>query len=126
MTVAEPAAVQRTDHQIVILGAGMSGLCMAMQLKKAGINDFVILEKQLGLGGTGWDNTYPGAHVDVPAPVYSFSFEPNPGWTRRFASAPEIQAYMQRCADKHGIVAHIRFGSRMTQARFHAASGHTG
>ncbi|MBA3589889.1 NAD(P)-binding protein [Methylibium sp.] len=99
MTVAEPAAVQRTDHQIVILGAGMSGLCMAMQLKKAGINDFVILEKQLGLGGTWWDNTYPGAHVDVPAPVYSFSFEPNPGWTRRFASAPEIQAYMQRCAE---------------------------
>ncbi|MBA3623744.1 MAG: NAD(P)-binding protein [Methylibium sp.] len=66
MTVAEPAAVQRTDHQIVILGAGMSGLCMAMQLKKAGINDFVILEKQLGLGGTWRDNTYPGAHAMFP------------------------------------------------------------
>jgi cation diffusion facilitator CzcD-associated flavoprotein CzcO len=83
-------------HEVVILGAGMSGLCMAIQLKRAGIDDFVIIEKQDGLGGTWWDNTYPGAHVDVPAPVYSFSFAPNPRWTRRFASAPEIQAYMQQ------------------------------
>jgi acetyl esterase/lipase len=56
------------SHEVVILGAGMSGLCMAVQLQRAGMRDFVILEKQDGLGGTWWDNTYPGAHVDVPAP----------------------------------------------------------
>jgi len=76
----------------VILGAGMSGLCMAVQLKRAGIEDFVVIEQQPGLGGTWWDNRYPGAHVDVPAPLYSFSFAPNPNWQRRFAAAPEIQA----------------------------------
>jgi cation diffusion facilitator CzcD-associated flavoprotein CzcO len=109
--------------QVAILGAGMSGLCMAIQLKKAGIHDFVILEQSGGLGGTWWDNRYPGAHVDVPAPLYSFSFEANPRWTRRFASATEIQAYMQHCAQKYGVLPHIRFDSRITQARFDEAEG---
>ena len=113
-----------SEHEVVILGAGMSGLCMAIQLKRAGRNDFVILEKQDGLGGTWWDNTYPGAHVDVPAPVYSFSFAPNPDWSRRFASAPEIQAYMQRVAERHGVLAHIRLATRITEARFEETTGH--
>jgi len=110
-------------HEVVILGAGMSGLCMAVGLKRAGIDDFVILEKQPGLGGTWWDNRYPGAHVDVPAPVYSFSFAPNPDWQRRFASAPEIQAYMQRVAERFGVLRHIRFNTRLTDARFDEAPG---
>jgi len=114
---------QNSRHEVVILGAGMSGLCMAIQLKRAGIDDFVILEKQPGLGGTWWDNTYPGAHVDVPAPLYSFSFAPNPGWTRRFAAAPEIQAYMQALAVRHGLLAHMRLATCMTEARFDEASG---
>jgi cation diffusion facilitator CzcD-associated flavoprotein CzcO/acetyl esterase/lipase len=112
-----------TRHEVVILGAGMSGLCMAIQLQRAGIDDFVIVEKQAGLGGTWWDNTYPGAHVDVPAPVYSFSFAPNPGWSRRFASAPEIQAYMQKVAERYGVLGHMRFGTRLTDATFDASSG---
>ena len=111
------------EHEVVILGAGMSGLCMAIQLKKAGVHDFVILEKSAGLGGTWWDNRYPGAHVDVPAPLYSFSFAPNPRWQRRFASAPEIQAYMRRCARRFGIGPHIRFGRRIADAVFDEASG---
>ena len=121
---AASAATAATEHTVVILGAGMSGLCTAIQLKKAGIHDFVILEQSAGLGGTWWDNTYPGAHVDVPAPLYSFSFAANPHWTRRFASAPEIQAYMRRVAEQHGITPHIRFATRLADARFDERSGH--
>ena len=109
---------------MVILGAGMSGLCTAIQLKKAGIHDFVILEQSPGLGGTWWDNRYPGAHVDVPAPLYSFSFAANPHWTRRFASAPEIQAYMRRVAERYAILPHIRFDTRLADARFDETTGH--
>jgi cation diffusion facilitator CzcD-associated flavoprotein CzcO len=112
------------EHPVVILGAGMSGLCMAIQLKKAGIHDFVLLEKSSGLGGTWWDNTYPGAQVDVPAPLYSFSFAPNPHWAQRFAAAPEIQAYMRLVAAQHGILPHIRFDTRLADARFDEDTGH--
>lgn len=110
-------------HEVLILGAGMSGLCMAIQLRRAGRHDFVVLEQSEGLGGTWWDNRYPGAHVDVPAPLYCFSFEPNPRWRRRFAAAPEIQAYMAHCAAKYGIAPHLRLGTRITEAVFDEALG---
>jgi cation diffusion facilitator CzcD-associated flavoprotein CzcO/acetyl esterase/lipase len=114
---------QESRHQVVILGAGMSGLCMAIGLQKAGIHDFLIVEKQPGLGGTWWDNTYPGAHVDVPAPLYSFSFAPNPNWTRRFASAPEIQSYMQGLAERRALLPRMRLGTRLTDAAFDESTG---
>ena len=114
---------RHSEHEVVIMGAGMSGICMAIQLQRAGQHNFVILEKQAGLGGTWWDNTYPGAHVDVPAPAYSFSFAPNPRWTRRFASAPEIQRYQQSLVERHGLLAHLRLNTRLTDARFDEASG---
>ena len=114
--IAVPAADAPRRHRALILGAGMSGLCMAIELKRAGVHDFVILEKSEGLGGTWWDNRYPGAHVDVPAPLYSFSFEPNPLWRRRFAAADEIQAYMQHCALRYGVTAHLRLGDAVTEA----------
>jgi cation diffusion facilitator CzcD-associated flavoprotein CzcO len=112
------------EHAVVILGGGMSGLCTAIALQKAGIHDFVVLERSPGLGGTWWDNTYPGAHVDVPAPLYSFSFQSNPHWTRRFASAPEIQAYMRRVAARHHLLPHLRFNTAITEARFDEDAGH--
>lgn len=120
---ATPDESSPNEHEVVILGAGMSGLCMGIELRRRGIEDFVILEKSTGLGGTWWDNTYPGAHVDVPAPLYSFSFEPNPRWTRRFAAAPEIRAYMAHCADRYGLVPHLRLGTAMTRATFDTAAG---
>lgn len=123
LTAATMPATDARRHEVVILGAGMSGLCMAIQLQKAGIHDFVIVEKQEGLGGTWWDNRYPGAHVDVPAPVYSFSFAPNPRWSRRFASAPEIQAYMQALAERHGLLAHLRLATQLSEACFDAEHG---
>jgi cation diffusion facilitator CzcD-associated flavoprotein CzcO len=114
------SAAPDTEHDVVILGAGMSGLCMAIQLQKAGFTDFVIVEKSPGIGGTWWDNRYPGAQVDVPAPAYSFSFAPNPHWTHRFADAPEIQRYQQRLAEQHGLPATMRLGRAITEARFDA------
>lgn len=114
-------ADETETRDVVILGAGMSGLCMAVGLRRARIDDFVIIEQSEGLGGTWWDNRYPGAHVDVPAPLYSFSFAPNPRWTRRFAAAPEIQAYMQDVARQFGITPHLRFGQRIERAVFDAA-----
>jgi cation diffusion facilitator CzcD-associated flavoprotein CzcO len=111
------------DLDVVIMGAGMSGLCMAIQLKRAGRHDFVVIEKSAGLGGTWWDNRYPGAQVDVPAPLYSFSFAPNPDWRQRFADAPEIQAYMQRCAERHGLGPHLHFGRAIVGAAFDEANG---
>jgi len=123
-TLDAAASPRHSEHEVVIMGGGMSGVCMGIQLQRAGMHDFVILEKQPGMGGTWWDNTYPGAHVDVPSPVYSFSFAPNPDWSRRFASASEIQAYVQRLSAKHHLGARTRLGTRLTAARFDASTGH--
>ena len=105
-------------HDVLILGAGMSGLCMAIALKRAGRHDFVIVDKAEGLGGTWWDNRYPGARVDVPAPLYSFSFAPHPRWRQRFAAAPEILDYQQDLARRHGLAAHLRLRCAVVSARF--------
>ncbi|GAB4123294.1 MAG: NAD(P)/FAD-dependent oxidoreductase [Rubrivivax sp.] len=118
---AEDASVRR--HRVLILGAGMSGLCTAIRLKQSGLHDFVMLEKSTGLGGTWWDNRYPGAHVDVPAPLYSFSFQPYARWKRRFAAAPEIQAYMDFCARRHGVTPHLRLGEAVVDAAWDEAAG---
>ena len=123
MHSAEQTEQQPVRHQIVILGAGMSGLCTAVQLKRAGQHDFVILEKSEGLGGTWWANRYPGAHVDVPSPLYSFTFAPNPTWTRRFAAAAEIRAYMQGVSAHFGVQPHIRLAQTVRDARFDEATG---
>ncbi len=117
------STIPKKEYEVVILGAGMSGLCMAIQLQRAGIQDFLIVEKSTGIGGTWWDNRYPGAQVDIPAPAYSFSFAPNGEWTHRFADAPEIQRYQQRLAEKHGLPARMRLGTAITEARFDEGSG---
>ena len=114
---------QAAPYEVVILGAGMSGLCTAIELKRAGQHNFLVLEKSAGLGGTWWSNRYPGAHVDVPAPLYCFSFEPNPRWQRRFAAAAEIQAYMAHCADKYALWPHLRLGCAINAARFDETDG---
>jgi cation diffusion facilitator CzcD-associated flavoprotein CzcO len=115
------ASAARFEHEVFVLGAGMSGLCMGVQLRRRGEQRFVIVEKSPGLGGTWWDNRYPGAHVDVPAPLYSFSFAPNPHWRRRFAAAPEIQAYQQALAEREGLGPHLRLGTEVLDARFDEA-----
>jgi cation diffusion facilitator CzcD-associated flavoprotein CzcO len=107
-----------TTTRIAIVGAGHSGICMGMQLKRAGIDDFVILEKSATLGGTWRDNTYPGASCDAPSFLYSFSFAQKTDWSRRFAWQPELLAYSVECAVQAGLLPHCRFGSEVTAARF--------
>jgi cation diffusion facilitator CzcD-associated flavoprotein CzcO len=103
---------------IVIVGTGFAGLGMAIRLKRAGIHDFVVLEQADGVGGTWRANHYPGAACDVESHLYSFSFAPNAGWSRRFAPQAEILAYLERCTDDYGIRPHIRFGTAVRSARF--------
>jgi 4-hydroxyacetophenone monooxygenase len=100
---------------VVVIGLGMSGLLAAIRLKEAGI-PFVVLEKNAGVGGTWWENRYPGARVDVGNHFYCYSFEPTDAWTEFFAQQPELQAYFQRVMEKHGIEPHVEFGVEVTGA----------
>jgi cation diffusion facilitator CzcD-associated flavoprotein CzcO len=106
---------------IVILGAGMSGICMGVVLKRAGIDSFVIVEQSSAVGGTWWDNIYPGAQCDVRSHLYSFSFEMKPDWSRVFAPSHEIQAYVEHCVAKYGLRGHLRLNTRLTEARYDPA-----
>src|SRR5262245_51412082 len=94
---------------------------MAIQLKRAGIESFTILEKASRLGGTWRDNTYPGAACDSPSFLYCFSFEQKTDWSRKWAPQPEILAYMEHCAAKYDLRPHIRFDTEVASASFDAA-----
>ncbi len=104
--------------QIVIVGTGFAGLGMGIRLKQAGIHDFTILERADEVGGTWRDNHYPGAACDIESHLYSFSFEPNPRWSRQYAPQKEILDYLIHCADKYQIRPHIRFRTAVTSARY--------
>jgi cation diffusion facilitator CzcD-associated flavoprotein CzcO len=108
----------RRELEVCVIGAGMSGLLMGIRLKQAGVERFRIHEKASSLGGTWRENTYPGLTCDVPSFFYSYSFEPNLDWSRRFSPGPEILAYFQGVAEKYGLLPHIRFDSKITDARW--------
>ncbi len=129
MVVAEdpPATIERQIGEqgvgagrarVVIVGTGFSGLGMAIGLKRAGIDDFVVLERAADLGGTWRDNIYPGCACDVQSDLYSFSFAPNPDWRHRFSPWSGIQAYLRRCAERFGIIPHIRWGHEVRDAHW--------
>src|SRR5579862_3072471 len=106
------SAVTQNDLEhvhVAIIGSGFSGLGTAIRLKQEGMHDFVVLERANEVGGTWRDNTYPGCACDVPSNLYSFSFAPNPDWTRAFSPQPEIFEYLKACASRYGITPHIRF-----------------
>jgi cation diffusion facilitator CzcD-associated flavoprotein CzcO len=107
--------------EVLIVGTGFAGLGTAIQLRKAGVEDFIILERDDGIGGTWWANHYPGAACDVESHLYSFSFEPNPEWSYMFARQAEIQRYLEGCADKHGLRDRIRLKSEVASARWDEA-----
>lgn len=105
-----------------IIGCGFAGIAMGVRLLRAGITDFTIFESAPDLGGTWFHNTYPGAEVDTPSHMYSFSFEPN-DWSRPFATQPELHAYLRRTAERWGLLPHIRFGTTIEQVHWDADRG---
>jgi 4-hydroxyacetophenone monooxygenase len=107
--------------RVVIIGAGLSGMCTAIKLQAAGI-DFVILEKDGDIGGTWLENVYPGCGVDTPSHFYSFSFAPNPKWTRFFAKRGEVFGYLSELADRYDLRKHIQSNTEVVRADYDAAS----
>lgn len=105
------------NFRVVVVGAGIAGLFMAEKLKRARI-DFTVYERAGEVGGTWRDNTYPGLFVDVLSRQYEFPFQPNYDWSRKYAPAPEIQAYVKKVADDRGLRKYIRFNEEIVEARF--------
>jgi 4-hydroxyacetophenone monooxygenase len=111
----------RKRFRVAIIGAGMSGILAAIRLKQAGFST-VVLEKNSAVGGTWWENTYPGLRVDVPNHFYSYSFEPNHDWPHHFSTREELFAYFDRCAVKYGIKDDVRFETEVVSATFDEAA----
>ena len=107
---------------VAIIGAGFSGLCMAIKLKEAGRTNFRVFEKASDIGGTWFLNRYPGCACDVPSHLYSFSFDQNPGWSRAYSPAPEIWRYQKATAEKHGITPFIRCNAEVARAEYDEAA----
>lgn len=104
--------------RVAVVGAGMSGLCMAAQLQRAGITGYTVFEKADQVGGTWRENTYPGLTCDVPSKFYQYTFAPNPDWTKLFPSGGEIWSYFDKVTDLFGIREHIRFGGEVRSAEY--------
>jgi cation diffusion facilitator CzcD-associated flavoprotein CzcO len=104
------------DTTVAIIGSGFSGIGLAIRLRQEGIEDFVVLERNAGVGGTWWANTYPGCACDVPSHLYSFSFAPNPDWSRTYSRQPEIKRYLERVVDDFGVSPHLRLSTEVRSA----------
>lgn len=116
--MSEAADVRHVE--IAIIGAGLSGLGMAITLRRDGHSDFVVLERASELGGTWRDNSYPGCACDIPSVLYCYDDAPNPNWTRAYASQPEIWAYMRDVAARHDIAGHMLYDHEVTSADWDA------
>ena len=104
--------------QVLIVGAGFGGVGAAIKLREHGIEDFKVYDKATGIGGTWWHNTYPGAACDIASHLYCYSFEPNPNWSRKFSPQAEIQAYIEHCANKYGVIDRIELEREITELVF--------
>ncbi|HEY4440301.1 MAG TPA: NAD(P)/FAD-dependent oxidoreductase [Candidatus Elarobacter sp.] len=104
------------DTEVCIVGAGFGGLGIAITLKRARFDDFVVLERGNAVGGTWRDNVYPGCACDIPTTLYSYSFEPNPHWTRLYPRREELWDYLADCARRYGLEPHLRFGRALDDA----------
>ncbi len=108
----------KRSRRVVIVGAGPGGLCMGYKLLEAGFEDFLILDKAEGVGGTWRHNQYPGAACDVPSLLYSYSFAMKKDWSRPYAAQPEILAYLETCATRFGLEPHLRLGTGVRSAHW--------
>lgn len=113
----------KNDFSIIITGTGFSGICVGIQLKKAGFHNFKIVEKANDVGGTWRDNTYPGAACDVKSNLYSYSFEPNPNWTREYSPQAEILDYIKHCVKKYDLEQHIIYNWEVKAAKYDEENG---
>jgi len=109
-------------HELCIIGSGFGGLGAAIEAKHRGIQDYVVLERSVSVGGTWRDNTYPGCACDVPSYLYSFSFQQNPDWSRSYPAQPELQAYLEKVVDDYQLRGHIRFGVNVESIRWNDES----
>jgi len=109
----------KPDFKTLIIGTGFGGLCMGVQLKERGDDDFTIVEKADEVGGTWRENTYPGAECDIASALYSYSFAPNPAWDFKWAKQAQIHAYQKNIAKNYGLYDHIRFGKTVVSSTFH-------
>ena len=109
---------------VAILGAGFSGLGMAIRLKQHGQQDFAVIERAADIGGTWRDNTYPGCACDIPSHLYSFSFALNPRWSRMYSPQREIWNYLRHCADRFGILPYIQWNSELLDASWNEDGQH--
>ncbi|WP_445398302.1 flavin-containing monooxygenase [Streptomyces sp. LE64] len=109
---------RREKARIAIVGAGVSGICLAVKLKQAGIDDFVVYDRAEAVGGVWRENVYPGVSCDVPSRIYSFSFAPNPEWDSYFARGDEILSYLNKVVEEYGIGPHLRLGEEVAEARY--------
>ena len=109
---------EQKDTRTIIIGAGMAGILAAIKLLEQGKRNFCIYEKADRIGGTWRDNTYPGLTCDVPSHSYTYSFEPNPDWTRTMPPGAEIQAYFENVVEKYGLAPYLRFGQEVTRLDF--------
>lgn len=119
VTTDTAATGESTEHhRIVVLGAGFGGIGLAVKLREAGFDDLVLLERAADLGGTWQANTYPGCACDVPSQLYSYSFAPNPDWSRTYGKQREILEYLRAVAVDHDVVRHIRLNTELLDARW--------
>ncbi len=105
-----------------MIGCGQSGLLAAIRLQQAGL-PYTVIEKNAGVGGTWWENTYPGARVDVGNHFYCYSFEPSDHWSEFFAQQPELQSYFQAVMERHGVTEHVRFNTEVTSTSWDEDNG---
>lgn len=110
--------------KIVIVGAGMTGILLTIKLREAGISDIVVLEKAEKIGGTWRENQYPGVACDVPAHMYTYSFEHNPEWSDFFAKGAEIQEYFERVVEKYQVLKFVQFQQEVVKAQYREKTWH--
>lgn len=119
-TAVAATAPRPNRHRILIIGSGMSGILMAMKLREAGVDDFIICERRKQGGGVWSQNIYPGVKCDIPAHQYTYRGQPHPGYSSRFADGQQIRGYLQSIANQYDLIRHTRFNTEITSAHLEA------